>query len=282
MDVSSLGSLRVAGSVFFFFGCHSAGTVAHSHHPTSRHRPAAKHEFPLSCRSALDLLARGAVACIGQVNRVHGTWFVDASYEPRLEAFETTIRNILAGAPVGDALRDFRHRAASLSTYLERAHETDRANGRSRKMDVLDTHQHKWTPSRFWSSETLSPGLPLRALILEAAMTQGEVPAAWSQPALTVDVTRQNPGLVKLVWRCDGAAWPPYSVSLDRLVRKSDGFGRSLKQWWRIWLRTIYRARPTTSIDSASPEHTSTTPSSPCRRRLTKHWSRRFAGGWLT
>ena len=59
-----------------------------------------------------------ALGCIGHVERAWGDSIVEAGAGPQLIPFENAIGNILAGKPIGLALKDFNERFAALSVSL--------------------------------------------------------------------------------------------------------------------------------------------------------------------
>ena len=60
----------------------------------------------------------GALGCIAHVERAWGDSIVESGAGPQLIPFENAIGNILAGKPIGLALKDFNERFAALSVSL--------------------------------------------------------------------------------------------------------------------------------------------------------------------
>lgn len=111
--------IKLNGMITFHFACFGAGTPSWDrflHEAGSSPPPLAKKSFlaALPCR----LLLGGALACIGHIERAWGSSFITTNAGPQLLPFENAIGRILAGAPVGCALKDFAERYAILSVTL--------------------------------------------------------------------------------------------------------------------------------------------------------------------
>jgi hypothetical protein len=112
----------VAGLFAFFFACFGAGTPDRdrfSHTPGQE--PPVLADPPFAAALPQRLLAHpggGALGCIGHVERAWGDSIVESGAGPQLIPFENAIGNVLAGKPIGLALKDFNERFAALSVSL--------------------------------------------------------------------------------------------------------------------------------------------------------------------
>jgi hypothetical protein len=110
------------GLIAFFFACYGLGTperdrfihVAGQAPPTLTESPflAALPKGLLSHRNG------GALACIGHVERAWGYSIAPPNAGTQLQPFQNAISSILAGRPLGLALRDFSVKYAALSASL--------------------------------------------------------------------------------------------------------------------------------------------------------------------
>lgn len=112
---------RVHGLVAFFFACYSAGTprVDPFQHKSGQAPPAVAEE-PFVAALPKRLLAHpegGALAVIGHIERAWGYSFVSGG-ESQLLPFQNAIGRILAGQPVGHAMKDFNEKYAALSANV--------------------------------------------------------------------------------------------------------------------------------------------------------------------
>lgn len=109
---------QVAGMVAFLFACYGAGTP---HRDTFRHdpgrRPRVIADAPFVAAFPKALLRAGAPAVIGHVDRAWGHSFMAAG-RSQLIPFQNAIGRILAGQPVGHAMKDFDERYAALSASI--------------------------------------------------------------------------------------------------------------------------------------------------------------------
>ena len=112
---------RLHGLVAFFFACYGAGTPqtdAFRHAPGQPPPEIAAEPFVAALPKRL--LAHpdgGALAAIGHVERAWGYSFVFGR-EAQLLPFQNAIGRILAGQPVGHAMKDFNEKYAALSANL--------------------------------------------------------------------------------------------------------------------------------------------------------------------
>jgi hypothetical protein len=123
-DIS--GAARLNGLITFHFACYSVGTPMYdefSHRAGMARRTRIAHA---SFVAALPqrLLAGGALATIGHVDRAWGTSFAwpdihdESGPTPQLAVFESALRELLGGMPIGAAFDCFHERYAELGTEL--------------------------------------------------------------------------------------------------------------------------------------------------------------------
>ncbi len=112
----------VAGLFAFFFACFGGGTPERDRFAhTPGEEPAKLAEAAFAAALPQRLLAHpggSALGCIGHVERAWGDSIVEAGAGPQLIPFENAIGKILAGQPIGLALKDFNERFAALSVAL--------------------------------------------------------------------------------------------------------------------------------------------------------------------
>jgi len=113
---------RVHGLVSFHFACFGAGTPTRDQfvHKAGEVPPDIA-AAPFMARLPQRLLSHpngGALACIGHVERAWGCSIVTARAGAQLLPFRNCIGRILAGQPVGFAVKDFNERYASLTVTL--------------------------------------------------------------------------------------------------------------------------------------------------------------------
>lgn len=115
-------SANVAGLFVFMFACFGGGTPARdrfAHKPGTP--PPALAEAAFAAALPQRLLAHpggGALGCIAHVDRAWNHSIVQAGAGPQLIPFENAIGNVLAGKPIGLALKDFNERFAAWSVSL--------------------------------------------------------------------------------------------------------------------------------------------------------------------
>jgi hypothetical protein len=119
-DVAATGNVH--GLVAFCFACFGAGTPEYDEYPTRMDgAPARLAETPFVARLPQALLSHpggGALAVIGHVERAWGCSISSPDVGPQLRPFENLLDIMLAGWPVGHAMRDFRERHAALTAEL--------------------------------------------------------------------------------------------------------------------------------------------------------------------
>jgi hypothetical protein len=113
---------NVAGMFAFLFACFGGGTPARdrfAHTPGAQ--PPVLTEQPFAAALPQKFLAHpggGALGCIAHVDRAWNHSIVQAGAGPQLIPFENAIGKVLAGQPIGLALKDFNERFAALSVSL--------------------------------------------------------------------------------------------------------------------------------------------------------------------
>ncbi len=113
---------HVHGLVAFHFACFGAGTPdrdQYAHVPGQQPPEIAPAPFVAALPRAL--LAHpngGALACIGHVERAWGYSIARPAEGTTIRVFQNALGRILAGQPVGYAMKDFNERFASLSVSL--------------------------------------------------------------------------------------------------------------------------------------------------------------------
>lgn len=110
---------RVHGLIAFHFACYSAATPSRSryaHKPGATPPQLAEQSFTSALpKRLLTHPGGGALACIGHIDRAFGYSIVSRTNSSQLIPFENAVASILAGRPVGLALKDFSQRYSALS-----------------------------------------------------------------------------------------------------------------------------------------------------------------------
>lgn len=115
---ADLDGSDVAGLVAFCFACYGAGTPElddYAHRNGWEPRRLAPRAFP--ARLPQRLLERGALAVIGHLERAWAYSFIWRD-EAQVDVFESTLKLLLEGWPVGAAMEYFNQRYAELATLL--------------------------------------------------------------------------------------------------------------------------------------------------------------------
>jgi len=110
---------RLLGRVVFLFACYGAGTPRHDaflKNPTGG--PLEVAEAPFVSALAKRLLAGGALAVVGHVERAWGYSLADAKAGAQIQPFRNLMVRLLRGERVGQATLDFSRRYATYSAEL--------------------------------------------------------------------------------------------------------------------------------------------------------------------
>ena len=113
------GDANLQGLIAFHFACYGAGTpelddFAHNN-PRIPRQIAPK---PFIAKLPRKLLAQGALAVVGHVERAWGYSFYWNRIGSQLQTFESTLYEVMEGKPIGRALEFFNTRYAALATEL--------------------------------------------------------------------------------------------------------------------------------------------------------------------
>jgi hypothetical protein len=110
---------RVHGLIAFLFACYGGGTPSHDrfiHLPGQPPLRIADQAFLAALPKALlGHPLGGALACIGHVERAWSYSITMPKIGPQLLPFQNAVKRILAGEPVGYAMKDFNERYAALN-----------------------------------------------------------------------------------------------------------------------------------------------------------------------
>jgi hypothetical protein len=113
------GDARLHGLVTFHFACHGVGTPATDEFAISNGTsPRTLAPSPFVARLPQRLLASGALAVIGHVERTWAYSFLGKLSLSQLDAFEWALRMMMDGCPVGYAMEWFNQWYGELSTDL--------------------------------------------------------------------------------------------------------------------------------------------------------------------
>jgi hypothetical protein len=109
---------RLDGLIAFHFACYSGGSPAWDDFAPTVHARVPVAPQPFVARLPQRLLAAGALAVVGHIEKA---WECSVDWPgvgPQIRVFETLLRKLLAGAPLGAAMEGFAERYAELSTEL--------------------------------------------------------------------------------------------------------------------------------------------------------------------
>jgi hypothetical protein len=112
----------IHGMMTFHFACYSAGTPEFDQYffaPGKEQRRIAQRSFTAALPSRLlSEPSGGALCAIGHVERAFGFSFIPRGGNVLIQPFRNAVGHLLAGRPVGFAMRDFSEKYAALSTSL--------------------------------------------------------------------------------------------------------------------------------------------------------------------
>ncbi len=129
--------MQLAGLITFHFACYGAGTPQLDEFwRQALDAPAAIAPAPFVAHLPKRLLARGALAAVGHVDRAWSCSFHSVRTAPQTSVYESTFKRLLTGHPVGSAMEYFNQRYAELATELT-AELEDLAEGKDEEPDRL-------------------------------------------------------------------------------------------------------------------------------------------------
>jgi hypothetical protein len=116
------------GTMVFLFACFSAGCPKEdSYYKNADGTPVEIAPTPLVSCLAQAMLARGALAVIGHVDRAFKYGFADPNGMTQAQAFRTPLENLMKGWRVGRAADSFSSTCSSLSSTLQKNPPTGNA-----------------------------------------------------------------------------------------------------------------------------------------------------------
>ena len=143
LSADDVGSdARLLGSMAFFFACYGAGTprlddFPHEAAPWGR-VPSRQGPSSRRCRNACSGIPTVVLAVVGHVERAWASPFLLDASTPQLQAFHTTLKQLLLSYPIGAAMEWFNQRYAALAT----AHDDAAPAGHDRR----DAHADRAAP----------------------------------------------------------------------------------------------------------------------------------------
>lgn len=115
-DIASGANLL--GLISMHFACFGGGTPSLSDYPNAGQAPAAIANTPFVARLPQKLLLTGALAVVAHIERAWSYSFVWDGAGQQLAVFQSTLKRLMEGHPVGSAMEYFNIRYAELSTEL--------------------------------------------------------------------------------------------------------------------------------------------------------------------
>ena len=116
------GDARLGGLVAFHFGCYGAGTTRfddYAHRTEGAAKLRAPHDFVAELpRRLLGHPGGGALAVVAHVEQCWGYSYLGMQGGEQLQTFESTLKRLFEGHPVGSAMEYFNRRYAEISTAL--------------------------------------------------------------------------------------------------------------------------------------------------------------------
>ncbi len=128
------GDVRLDGLVAFHFACYTAGTSRFDPYADDDRQLAADQPFVASLPKGL--LRQGALAVVGHVDVALEQSFLWHDAGSQLTGFESTLRAIMDGHPVGHAMGHFRDRVALLGALVVGARKGDEESNDLRRFQL--------------------------------------------------------------------------------------------------------------------------------------------------
>ncbi|MBE9001865.1 hypothetical protein IQ274_27585 [Nostoc sp. LEGE 12447] len=139
-DISN--DARLLGLITFHFACYGAGTPKlndFAHHEFSKRSAIAPHAFVANLpRRLLSHPQGGALAVVGHVERAWGYSFMWETPGAQLQVFQSALKRLMEGHPVGSALEFFNQRYAELSSDLNHQLEEIKFGAKADDLAVAD------------------------------------------------------------------------------------------------------------------------------------------------
>lgn len=172
---------RLLGLLAFHFACFGAGTPRLNDfaHYDDNWAPIAPHAFVARLPQRLLSHPRGgALAVVGHVDRAWGysfMWYETGQQLEQLEVFESTLKRLMGGHPIGSAMEYFNDRYAGLSTVLSAELE---AMKWGKKLDELEERDlaGMWTANNDARSYVILGDPAVRLMVGDAPAAEAERP----------------------------------------------------------------------------------------------------------